>query len=367
MRLPLFILFAIAYASATHANDASYHGHGATVFEFKEERITMLRESIVIRYDASASDQNRQWLAECEFTFRNERNKPVEVQMGFPDWPALDEDAPESAGAIRDFKVSIAAKRIATKHKALARNAKSTMQPALNKLAYDSAYTWKVRFAPKQTLVIKNTYRIGGLATNGPFSACVGDQNPAELANVWWRRAPVENGSWDFENGACRRMTYIVTTGRTWGKPIGEANIAIQIPPNAWPHLVIPLPNAAKVEDGWVKWHFKDWSPERELHVVLVRPLFPDASPWLPLFDNEAQAREWTAFAANNGFSAGFAATLRQAYEVRHGARPGSTLAQLIESWGDPPKEPSPLSPVEQRIVAMLEQFEKARKADNHR
>jgi hypothetical protein len=349
----------IVYISAAFANDASFYGDGATVFEFKEDRVSMVRESIVIHYDESAGDPSRQWLARCEFTFRNDTSEAVEVQMGFPDWNALDPDESEP-GVVRDFEVQVAGDRVNAIRKIIARDESPRTGSALGDLGYDAAYTWQVRFAPGQSIVVRNRYRIGGLATNGPFSACVSDEKPSDLEGIWWRRAAAETGGWDFENGACRRITYLVTTGRTWGRPIAEAEIAIQIPPDAWPHLVVPLPNAASVQGQWVKWKFENWTPERELKVVFVRPLFPESSAWLPLFDTQDQAREWTGFARRNGFSQDLVAILRQAYQIRHGARPDAILARLIDSWGEQPVGITPLSTVEQGILSILGGFEEA-------
>lgn len=370
-------VLALGGASPALANDAAFYGEGATVFAIKEERIVMERESITIRFDADTRDIRRRWVAECEFVFRNRSKQAVEVQMGFPDWhahgeaPSLDAGGKPGADAwaIRDFAVQVAGTPLPVAHKAVDNRGGRDARPALPrrvKLDYDAAYTWTLRFEPGETIVVKNSYRFGGFSSNGPFDGCVWGKRPALLRSVWWRNAPVQKGGWDFENCVCQSVTYIVSTGRTWGGPIGQADIAIQIPPGMWPHLTVPLPAAASVSDGWVRWRFRRWTPRDELGVVFVRPIFPedDDAParWLPLFDTPAQAGAWVRFARQNGFAGELAGLLRKAYELRHGLAPHPEVQALVgqDAWGPRPANmPAALSAAEKRIVGILSRFEK--------
>jgi hypothetical protein len=341
------------------ANDASFYGDGATVFAVQETRVAMEREAITIRYDREARSHTVQWVATCVFTFRNLTDEQVEVQMGFPDWKGTGDDGGQ--WAIRDFEVTVRGKRVRAVHKAVEEGAGET--PGQVKLEYEAAYTWKVRFEPGETVVVENTYRFGGFSSNGPFSACVWNEKPARLSSVFWRKARKPENGWDFEDGVCKVVSYIVTTGRTWARPIGVADIAIELPPGTWPHAIVPLPAATQVDQGWVRWHFENFSPTEELRVVLVRPMFPEKGTWLPLFDTPAQAKAWVRFAAQNGFGKDMVEQVRRAYELRHGlagAGPGNDpkLAELAADFGERPagKATRP-SANEKRIMAILQKY----------
>ena len=350
----LLAVMATLVPAPAQANDASFYGDGATVFAVKDSRVAMERESITIRYDRAAKSHMVQWVATCVFTFRNLTDEPVEVQMGFPDWMGAGDDG--AHWAIQDFRVKVRDKRVRAVHKAVAEGAGEV--PNQVKLEYDAAYTWKVRFAPGETVVVENTYRFGGFSSNGPFSGCVWNEKPERLSSVFWRKARKPRGGWDFEDGVCKVVSYIVTTGRTWARPIGVADIAIELPPGTWPHAIVPLPAATQVDQGWVRWRFESFSPTEELRVVLVRPIFREDDTWLPLFDTPAQAQAWVRFAAQNGFTKETVEQVRRAYELRHGRIDDATLAELAEDWGPRPTgKASKLSAREKRIMAILQQY----------
>lgn len=343
--------------AAAQGNDASFYGDGATVFALKETRVAMEREAITIRFDRQARRHTEQWVATCVFTFRNLTDEAIEVQMGFPDWMGAGDDGGE--WAIRDFRVTVRGQPAQAVHKAVDESAGD--MPGKVKLEYEAAYTWKVRFAPGETVVVENTYRFGGFSSNGPFSACVWNETPARLRQVFWRKARTPRGGWDFEDGVCKVVSYIVTTGRTWARPIGVADIAIELPPGTWPHAIVPLPAAAQVERGWVRWHFENFSPTEELRVVLVRPMFREDDTWLPLFDTPAQARAWLRFAAQNRFGKETVELVRKAYELRHGridASADARLAELIEGWGPQPERKGKGVPAnDTQIMRVLEGY----------
>lgn len=344
------------------ANDASFYGDGATVFAIKDDRVAMEREAITIRFDRQAESHTVQWVATCVFTFRNLTGEAIEVQMGFPDWKEHGDDA--DGWAIRDFQVKVRGQAVAATRKVIEEGADEASAPRRVALDYQGAYTWKVRFEPGETIVVENTYRFGGFSSNGPFSACVWNEKPARLKSVFWRKARKPKGGWDFEDGVCKVVSYIVTTGRTWARPIGVADIAIELPPGTWPHQIVPLPAATQVEQGWVRWHFENFSPTEELRVVIVHPMVPEYGAWLPLFDTPAQATAWVRFAAANGFSKEMVERVRRAYEVRNGLieNPASAglpeLAELIKPWWPrPPGEVMALSANEKRIAAILQRY----------
>jgi hypothetical protein len=349
----LAVMLALAPALA-EGNDASFYGDGATVFAVKDSRVAMEREAITIRFDRTAKSHMVQWVATCVFTFRNLTDEPVEVQMGFPDWMGAGDEGGQ--WAIQGFQAKVRGKRVRAVHKAVEQGTGEV--PDQVKLEYDAAYTWKVRFAPGETVVVENTYRFGGFSSNGPFEACVWNEKPERLSSVFWRKARKPKGGWDFEDGVCKVVSYIVTTGRTWAAPIGVADIAIELPPGTWPHAIVPLPAATQVDQGWVRWHFENFSPTEELRVVVVRPMFAEGDTWLPLFDTPAQARAWVRFAAQNGFGKETVEQVRRAYELRHGLIEDPGLAEMAESWGERPAgKATRLSANEKRIMAILQRY----------
>jgi hypothetical protein len=127
-------------------------------------------------------------------------------------------------------------------------------------------------------------------------------------------------GAHDFEDGLCGVVSYVVTTAKTWSGTVGDAEISIELPPDVPPHLFVPVPEATEVRDRTVTWRFRDWTPKRELSVILVHPYPPGDSEAPPAFGSVAQARAWTSFARVNGFDA---AAVRRASDWTAGAREG--------------------------------------------
>jgi hypothetical protein len=324
----LLLIPCLLLAAPAAANDASFMGDGATVFAIKEERITMERESIVIRHDPAAKLERR-WVADCTFTFRNLTPRQVEVQVGFPDWKAQGE---VRGWAIRDFVATVEGKEVKATHKKIEPPGPLRPQPLPRqvKLAYQAAYTWPVVFPPNGRVVIRNRYRFGGHSSNGPLAACLPARRAAEQPDLFWRLRL--KGGVDFADAFCSSASYIVTSGRTWAGRIGEAEIAIQLPADAWPHLFTPLPPASSVDGGWVRWRFKDWAPSQELMVVLFTPTYAgrdESREQTPFFESLDQAKAWTRFAVRNGLSATTVRLLRDAYRARHGSIDGAAKAAV--------------------------------------
>ena len=190
------------------ANDASYYGEGASVFAYKENRIRMVSEHIKIREDRTEKHPNGEWLADCTFVFENQEDTSVTIQMGFPDRGAF----PDGEWTIQAFTTHIRGQSIPVTHKVVDPNhgredalmlsqvhGKKLDPPLLPEdhdpdgwrraakeamkemnLRFGAAYTWPVTFAPKERIVVKNSYRFGGGNTMGPSSACVMDNTMPE-------------------------------------------------------------------------------------------------------------------------------------------------------------------------------------------
>jgi hypothetical protein len=306
----------------------SFIGDGATVFAFRDHRVQMLEETIRVRYSPK-ENKVRPWAADCRFVFKNLTRKPVTVQMGFPDWRTAGE-APRG-GAIAAFSASVDGKPVpATRKtvdnttsdkKAKAKVSKGKRRSGVKlarrvRLAYDAAYTWPVTIAAGGKVTVRNRYRFGGFASNGPLRACTNGRSKASLRSLFWRRAKRKKGGLDYENGVCRALQYIVTSGRTWAKTIGKADIAIELPPDVWPNMVLPFPRASEVTTKWVRWQRKNWRPKKELSVVFLHPITQTRAP---SFDTAAQARAWLRYAKRHGFSRGIVEVMAQAQAAATG------------------------------------------------
>lgn len=306
-----------AQTGVGRADDASFFGDGVTVYALKESRIRMQKETVVIRYDAK--DRARTWIADCTFVFVNESDQPIDLQMGFPDWRTFGDASAADAWAIKRFVVDIGGRDVETEHKDVARLAVQGIDalPPGSESDYQGAYTWQVHFAPRAKLVVHNTYSFGGLSTMGPFLSTY-DQPGFPGEWLFWRaRGSNEKiGGCDFDDAIFQRIQYIVTTARTWGGPIGEADITIQIPPLALPHQLVPSPTATSIGRGVVHWHRTEWSPTQEIALYFATPTGEQCRR-PPLFDSEVQARAWMRVAKENGVTRDAVGLVRDAYRAR--------------------------------------------------
>lgn len=351
-------LLATATPHTVYANDASFHGVGATVFASKEHRVAMKREKIVIRYDRKAKI-GRRWVADCTFVFKNLTKEAITIQMGFPDWP-LHEDSPRRGWAIEDFVAEVAGQPIKATHKTVdnadpsGKEQRSPLLPRRVALAYDAAYTWPVAFAPLAEVSVHNTYRFGGMHSNGPFDACV---EKRRREGIFWRSIRRSKGERDLENGVCSTVQYIVTTGGTWAGPIALAEISIELPAQLWPHLFVPSTKATRVDGQWLHWTFRNFTPKKELEIAFNRPVPNEASD-PPLFVSLAQAREWLKIARQNGFRRDAVLRLVEAYRALDGSGITARAAAYFSSDGmyrEPPKVPTPLSKLNAVVKRLLE------------
>ncbi len=368
---------AVLAALPARANDASFLGAGATVFAVQEGRVRMVREHVVVRHVGGTGREGRatRWEADVTFRFENLSDAPIEVQMGFPDWLDRSETAVDGPDGppwvIRDFQAWVGGAPVAAVHKRVA--ARPPPGPGedgvvippgrVRDLGCDGAWTWTVAFAPRAAVEVRNRYRFGGFDSNGPFAACAGEPVPPAARRAWWRHAARPRGGWDVENGLCGAVTYVVTTGRTWAGPIGEAIVEMDLDPDAPPHLFVPVPEAEEVKEGRVRWHFRDWTPRHEVSVLYARPVPVDGPGGLPAFDTVDQARAWTRFARANGIGRDvvdrLVAWTAAARQRRHD---DPAVAVVARAWlpgpeaGEPP--PPPLSAdVTRRILDVLRRF----------
>ncbi len=309
-------LLCLAMTVDATANDAAFWGQGARVVAVEEARVRMERETVVIRYEPLVDEQTprtrgERWHADATFEFRNVTGTAFTIPVGFPDWEDLSETAPKGPGphwVIRDFRVWVDGQAVAATHREVttdvAQTGATTVPKAIHDLGYRAAYTWDVTFPPHKTVTVRNTYRFGGFHSNGPFSACVQKADTRAAQRAFWRQAHPPKNGWAFGDGICERIAYIVTTGRTWNGPIGEADITIEIPPGTPPHLFVPTPEATQVTPTMVRWHFKHWRPKGEVAILYARPIPGEGQEGLPAWQTRAQKQAWRRFAAANHFTA---------------------------------------------------------------
>jgi hypothetical protein len=323
------------------ANDASVYGDGSPVFPFREERIRMAKEGFVIRNDRVAAAAER-WKADGTFTFVNESTQTAKVQMAFPDSRAVEDEDSTYQWGIRNFKGIVDGKPVKAtpKYVEMPPQSEKHRLPRGVELRFDRAFTWAVRFRPKATVVVKNTYVFGGVMTNGPFSSVYTEQGFTPAAPLFCVKAKIdpEKRKFDFDDGLADGVTYIVTSGRTWSGPIGEAHIAIEMPPGVLPHLLVPSPCATSMGQGFVRWDKTDWLPEIDLSLYRTFPTSKDLDQLNvnslydapSLFESVEQAKAWLEFAKANGAKPDLVKTMHDAYLARSGHRFQDPLERLF-------------------------------------
>ena len=288
-------LGAIAFFVAIPRNDASYRGDGAAVYTTKENRVRMVRETIQITWQETA-DVFRRWHADCDFEFENLSDAPASILMGFPNsysFGEVDLRAPEFA--IQNFTTAIDGVAVATEQKPVLAN-----RQAARWKTFDGAIVWPVHFGPRARIHVQNTYSFGGFASNGPTSAL--DLEGSKYPNLakssrFWSVRRLDGDDIRYDYARVERITYIMTTARTWKGPIGEATISIQLPPNlqANPHFAIPFPRGYRLERNRLVWHFTNYLPSED--IVLCSLV--DLPPWehnTVGFQYAEQALAWTRF-----------------------------------------------------------------------
>lgn len=374
----LMALFTVLPGVDVKANDTSFLGSGATVYTNKENRVRMEKEEVVIRYNhqavGSPTEKSSKWLADCTFTLVNITDKPVDVQIGFPDTQAFDEDSGFDGAnprwTIRDFKVMINGVGVPTVHKDVVSAQELVMPNAKHKLNYQGAYTWQAHFEPKERITIKNTYSFGGGSSVVAIKDLIRRKipDPIPRSATFWGKSRPKRCEWDFGNSAYSWVDYIVTTGLTWAGPIAEADIAIEVPPYTLPHLLLPVPDGFTIRDGFVRWRFKQWQPTNEIALFTLIPLpqsdceeLYDAKP--PLFDTIKQAQAWIKIARAHQVDRHTVALIRNAYLAKYGYRFNDERLRMFfdhQHWYKAKLEIDlkAIPQKDQQIMILLEQFE---------
>jgi hypothetical protein len=369
----------LALIGTAHANDGAFHGNGATVFAYKDNRVQMVSEHIRIRHAPDDAHPRREWAAECSFTFKNLTDEPVSLQMGFPDSRAY----PSQDWSIQAFEAQIKGKTIPVMHKAVSAERPGFLMPQIRgetkaeppkpdaqtvawremakalmtrmDLGFSGAYTWPVSFAAGEELTVKNRYRFGGMGSMGPIDMCLRDRKPS---GAFWHGSPQATG---FGSGPCSEATYVVTSGKTWVAPIGEAIIEIDIPPGQAPNHIIPFPAATQVTPQKVRWHFKDFRPTEEISVVFAYSLSnsEDGYGGHIDFSTAEQVKRWLIFAKANGFTHESLARMHAIQAYSFGIRTDNdhirdVFNEYLPPLSDQERKPSELTPEQRQILVLL-------------
>ena len=385
------LVLLLGFTSYTYANDASYFGRGATVFAYKEHRVRMVSEHIKIRQVSDKKLGQTDWFADCTFVFENLQDSPLTIQMGFPDSKAH----PHDHYTIADFKAWVDGAAVPATHKTVhPKRSYAIGGMGLNKnktipapkpvkvdpelaawramakesmkvmdLGFSAAYTWSVAFKAKGRVVVKNTYRFGGASTNGPINLCIDHAKPDPDKPDWYAAEIWGEWGFGFGSGPCATLPYVVTTGKTWHGTIGEAIIEFEIPDTIAPVHVIPMPQATRVTDKKVIWHFKDFVPTQELHLLLAYSVDfgnehnQDAYVH---FSTLESLEKWIQFGALNGFKKSAYAKMRDIQTYGLGLRTADKKAPAVYNKWCPPhvktiRKRNELTPKEEAILKRLE------------
>jgi hypothetical protein len=364
-----FLNFLPLFSYNILANDGSFHGAGATVFAVKDKRVLMEKEEIIIRYNRAilpktSEHRLKKWVADCTFTFLNTTNEAIVIQMGFPDHRSHG-DGPQPEWTITDFTTTVNDKPVEVTFKKAETSKEFVELKKALKLFYQGVHTWLVHFQPHERIIVKNSYLFGESTSNGPFINVIKEKDPFVKifkSDLFWNGIKPEKDDWDFSNAAYELTTYIVTTGLTWAGPIGEADIAFEIPPYTLPHLLIPSPGNYTIQDNFVRWKFKRWLPKQEIALYILRPYPPDNAPekWPPLFDNLQQANAWLRVAKTHNIDPKQISLLKHAYMAKYGhVFEDKKLKEFFENqpWYEPQSEVKKISPKDKRIISLLEQM----------
>ncbi|MCP4692087.1 MAG: YARHG domain-containing protein [Desulfobacterales bacterium] len=358
------------------ANDASFEGQGASVHPAKENRIRMISETVDIRYNHEAIEDRRlrEWLADCVFRFENLTDEKAEIRMGFPDWEAYSESL-DDKWAIGDFEAFVDGEKVHTTRKNVTPGSgkKKVLLPGGGEIPYDAAYTWRVAFAPRGVVTVRNRYAFGGASSMGPFSDIVEKKNRPGKPSIkkeslfWADGCAAEKAFPDYGNSAYREVLYIVTTGLTWAETIGEAHISMEIPPDVLPHLVIALPPGHQIRDGKIRWTFKNWRPASEIALYLLFPIpAEDGEERIaPIFKTAREAENWIRIAKENRYDRETVKILRDAVLAGSGAAfQDPARRRYFERfyWYAPEKKlpDITLSAEEIKIISLLTDFERS-------
>ncbi|MDO8684794.1 MAG: DUF4424 family protein [Armatimonadota bacterium] len=222
MRRTLVILSVLLLPLPIFANDTAMIGAGGTVEPMRQhDSIRLIKERVDVRLMGLRPAKVR-----CEFLFKNEGKSPVTVKMGFP-VHASGDVRPIKSTNLRNFRSYVDGKPIKTRFA----QARPTTESQ-----YKAWYVKNVSFAPGQTRKVVDIYG-------------------SPLGDAFIRTNRIDHF-----------FHYILTTGRNWKGPIGEAVIAVDISymPKGYV-LEAARPNNYFLRGSRLTWTMRNFEPNENI------------------------------------------------------------------------------------------------------
>ena len=345
--LPLLpaLLAALLLCSAAEANDSAFGGRGSELIPLKETRIQMTSEDIVMTLKGST------WHIDATYVFTNPTDKPVTLQMGFPEEHCGEEqECMQGAGIFKGLVTRVRGE--AVKQTVGQVDRKHEWAPELGRV-----YLYTVRFKPKEVVTIHHAY-------HHPTNTGI-------------------DGIW---------IDYVTRTGSLWNGPIGKARFTVRTPTRpwraSWPETFtlrsyVERPTG-KPGEGQTEFVFEmaDWTPRVDFTLMLLSGM-NGPNHGCPMYDTmmvdpknlkaeiAGQLKELTAAQlrvcrnlpyARHGYrfkdaklNATFYAASKSGAGFAHGADPRSKERWTWQAFQvNPHFKPSLLTPTEQRYIQLI-------------
>jgi hypothetical protein len=245
--LSRFVLAAVVICADAYADIYRVIGKGNTIAPLRSSEIAMDAEQVVVFPESDFGG----FRVRATFTMRNTADQVVQCDVAFPF------DSKSSASIARpSFKVSLGPSTGAMPDGTIELKVRDeSVKTPRSPYDFPAALVWPVTWRPRETLIIHIQYDMGE------------PEQYYGLVEGW-------------------RLRYIVRTGALWHGPIGEADITFRLNGNSIlsddfagvdrvasvlkPPFSYPA-NATRGRDREVTWHFKNWTPEEDIWLGVIR------------------------------------------------------------------------------------------------
>lgn len=286
----LLILVLSYWPSISYSDDSILNDHGKTVAPTKSNEISMIEEEVIITRTTYSGIH-----VKCTFLFKNTSEKLIKATVGFPGNEYFTE---HPSNTLTDFVTVIDGKRLKIKTKnEIVEETKNDNPPM-----FRNWYTWEMKFPPKSTVKVENTYGCG-----------------LSIAQLYGPNC----------------LYYELSTGANWNGKIGKATIKIiydsaeelennvcEINPKGWVR-----------NDNKIIWEFKDIKPTEADNIAIcergdnggnptvkLKPLFFKKEETTPQTNNDKlfqAAQDGDLSAINSALDDGADINLNNAYYGR--------------------------------------------------
>lgn len=242
----------LAFCARCFANDGYVGSIGQTAFPLQNSDIVMEREKVVMD---DLGEDAKEARVECTFWFKNTTDKEVEIEMGFPEEEHNGGDVPEDYFKIRNFSAQLdgAPVEVFVKEGGENKNLPSYIK-------YRRWFTWKVKFAPGSSCVVKNTYTLhqGGNNMGGWFYSYVLKTGALWAGKVGRAEIIFKSKRFPYNAEDLMRAKYAKFL-KEWMKEDAKKES-----PSYFAHL---SPGNWAVKNGAVTWTFTDFEPKNDIEV----------------------------------------------------------------------------------------------------